>query len=231
MNPRTVMWSMPVAEGQKTKVRALISTWCAAGSAPPKFAQIVVTSSPTSQYQVSSEPSGSNESGVTSGCSTPPSVSDSYIDLPSRYTSPVCQVLTRSKNQSPPMRSTYGLRVPNRAFGTWATQTRPSAPGWGCQSVTTSAPEIVTGSKYPSGPTAAWYVIGASAVPPRGGFTHSRYTPACTATVSPGMAACAARLMVRNGASAEPSARSEPVVATCRMFTTTPFVDHWVVRW
>ena len=147
---------MPVAAGQKTNVRALISIWCSAGSAPPKFAQIVVTSSPTSQYQVSSEPAWSNESTVTSGCSTPAMVSDSYNDLPSRYTSPVCQVLTWSKNQSPPMRSRYGLRDPNREFGTVATQTRPAEPACGCQSAITSAPEIVTVSNRPSAPSAAW---------------------------------------------------------------------------
>src|SRR4051812_32713603 len=50
--------------------------------------------------------------------------------------------------------------------------------------------------------------------PPRRGVTHSRYSPAWTATVSPGCATAAARLIVRNGLSSEPSAVSDPVVET-----------------
>src|SRR5687768_4889205 len=50
--------------------------------------------------------------------------------------------------------------------------------------------------------------------PPRRGWTHSRYSPLCTTTVSPGRARSAARLMVRSGRSSEPSATSDPVVAT-----------------
>src|SRR5919112_6126383 len=50
--------------------------------------------------------------------------------------------------------------------------------------------------------------------PPRNGVTHSRYSPSCTRTVSPGWASRAAALIVRSGASAEPSALFDPVVAT-----------------
>src|SRR4029453_9626066 len=50
--------------------------------------------------------------------------------------------------------------------------------------------------------------------PPRRGWTHSRYSPLWTTTVSPGTARCAARLMVRSGRSSEPTASSDPVVAT-----------------
>src|ERR671921_885772 len=50
--------------------------------------------------------------------------------------------------------------------------------------------------------------------PPRWGCTHSRYSPPCTTTVSPGRAIAAARPIVRNGWSSEPSAESDPVVAT-----------------
>src|SRR4051812_41703669 len=50
--------------------------------------------------------------------------------------------------------------------------------------------------------------------PPCRGFTHSRYSPACTTTVSPAWAMPAARLIVRKGRSAEPSAVSDPLVAT-----------------
>src|SRR4051794_12500618 len=50
--------------------------------------------------------------------------------------------------------------------------------------------------------------------PPRAGVTHSRYSPSWTRTVSPGSASAAAALIVRSGALAEPSALSEPVVAT-----------------
>src|SRR6476620_10863811 len=50
--------------------------------------------------------------------------------------------------------------------------------------------------------------------PPRGGATHSRYSPPWTRTVSPGCATAAAWLIVRNGLSSAPSAVSDPVVAT-----------------
>src|SRR4051794_32730263 len=50
--------------------------------------------------------------------------------------------------------------------------------------------------------------------PPRRGTTHSRYSPAWTTTVSPGWASAAARLIVRKGLASEPSAASDPVVAT-----------------
>src|SRR6516164_5192182 len=53
--------------------------------------------------------------------------------------------------------------------------------------------------------------------PPRRGRTHSRYSPPWTITVSPGRASSAARLIVRNGRLAEPSAVSAPFVATWRV--------------
>src|SRR5262249_15533986 len=54
----------------------------------------------------------------------------------------------------------------------------------------------------------------ASEVPPRGGLTRSRYTPACTVMTSPGRANSAARWMVRNGVDFVPRLTSLPVVAT-----------------
>ena len=55
---------------------------------------------------------------------------------------------------------------------------------------------------------------GARPRPVRGGLTHSRYTPSWMRTVSPGMAARAARLIVRIGEPSSPVAESEPVGET-----------------
>src|SRR4051794_4828564 len=65
--------------------------------------------------------------------------------------------------------------------------------------------------------------------PPRGGVTHSRYSPPCTTTVSPGWASAAARLIVRSGAPSEPSAESDPVVATWNtdVMACRPFMRRW----
>src|SRR5215213_7603648 len=65
--------------------------------------------------------------------------------------------------------------------------------------------------------------------PPRTGVTHSRYSPSWTRTVSPACASAAAALIVRSGALAEPSALSDPVVAT--WYTVIALVPLLVQGW
>ena len=150
-------------------------------------------------------------------------VSDSYNDLPSRYTSPVCQVLTWSKNQSPPMRSRYGLRDPNREFGTVATQTRPAEPGVRTpvgdhlstrdrhrleQAV--RAQRSLVGDRR-SSRTAARRVHPLAVH----AFVHDDGVPRHGSLSGP--------VDGPERGSADPSARSEPVVVTCRMSHDSAF--------
>src|SRR5689334_25377468 len=71
----------------------------------------------------------------------------------------------------------------------------------------------------------------ASLRPPARGRTHSRYSPPCTRTVSPARATPAARLMVRNGRSAVPSASSAPEVATwsTEPMRSSPSAWRWLL--
>ncbi len=155
------------------------------------MAQIFVVTVPTWAYHFNSESLGYLASGQTSGSRTLLTLSHSYKDLPSRYTSPRWAVNSPSNNQSPLNSTSKGLRTENLELGTSVLQTL--SPSWS-QFVIGSAP-VMTTSPSP----ADRYIILWSFVPPLAGLTHSLYTPACTITVSPGIARAAARDIVRKG--------------------------------
>ena len=127
--------------------------------------------------------------------------------------------------QSPYSHVSNGLKSPNSVLGTTAFHTVPSPSR--TQPVIRSEPLITTCS-----PGAAVYVMRLrSQVPPFFGSTHSRYSPACTITVSPGIARSAARWIVANGRSFVPGLRSEPDLLTWYSVPVVFMVSVLLLAW